>query len=305
MRGIECCREFFIKTGLPMLKEKFTEELPFIAAGIAGRGSECFGFDDEVSQDHDFNTGFALWLDDESEREFGFRLERAYRKLCCQLPRTAKSALGGAEHGVIRISDFFRRHLGFPGVPENWQQWYYTPSYAFAEVLNGAVFQEGTGEFSRIRQQIANKMPEDVRRKKIAHHAIMAAQSGQYNFTRCLKHHENAAAEIALNDFVRHALQLIFLLERKFAPYYKWIFRAARELPEYGSLTADLEKLLTGKLTCDEKIAAIEEISGKIIAGFAGQDLSDSASDYLEDHAFAINSRIANRELQTLHLMEC
>jgi hypothetical protein len=58
------------------LQEKFPGELPRIAAGIAGRGSECFGFDDEVSQDHDWGTGISFWLTEQDEREFGFKLER-------------------------------------------------------------------------------------------------------------------------------------------------------------------------------------------------------------------------------------
>jgi hypothetical protein len=33
--------------------------------------------------------------------------------------------------------DFFEKHLGYPGAPQNFQQWLHTPEYAFAEVING------------------------------------------------------------------------------------------------------------------------------------------------------------------------
>lgn len=304
MKGIELCRNFFFASGLPMLEREFPEELPRITAGIAGRGSECFGCDDEVSQDHDFSAGFTLWLNDEDERRFGFQLERAYHKLTSRLPRSGKSALGRSEHGVCRISDFFRRHLGFPGVPESWQQWFYTPDYAFAEVLNGSIFLEGSGEFSALREQIARGMPEDVRKKKLAYHAVMMAQSGQYNFARCLKHGETAAAGLALSDFVRHTVPLVFLLNGKFAPYYKWMFRLMRELPKLGGLADLLAGLLTGSLTGKEKIIRVEEIAEKVIAELAVQNLSRAAGNYLEPHAFAINESIVNGELRTLHIME-
>ena len=81
MRGIEESKRFFREKGVPLLLESFPDALPHIAAGMAGRGSECFGFDDEISRDHDFRIGFTLWLSYESEREYGFKLQRACDKL--------------------------------------------------------------------------------------------------------------------------------------------------------------------------------------------------------------------------------
>ncbi len=54
MTGLELSRAYFEEYGMPMLEEQFPDLLPFLAAGLFGSGSECFGYDDEVSQDHDF-----------------------------------------------------------------------------------------------------------------------------------------------------------------------------------------------------------------------------------------------------------
>ena len=66
-----------------MLKEQFPEVLPYLAAGLTGSGSECFGFDDEVSRDHDFEPGFCIFIPNDTvpERRDAFLLERAYAKL--------------------------------------------------------------------------------------------------------------------------------------------------------------------------------------------------------------------------------
>ena len=54
MKGLELSREYYEKFGKPMLTENFPELLDKIAVGLCGSGSECFGFDDELSRDHDF-----------------------------------------------------------------------------------------------------------------------------------------------------------------------------------------------------------------------------------------------------------
>ena len=83
MNGLELSRAYFEECGLPMLKERFPDLLPFLAAGLTGSGSECFGFDDGVSVDHDFEPGFCLFLpgEDKIDRRRAFELERAYAKL--------------------------------------------------------------------------------------------------------------------------------------------------------------------------------------------------------------------------------
>ena len=62
MQGIDIVRAYWEQHGLPMLRESFPGLLPLAAAGLTGPGSECFGFDDELSRDHDFEPGFCLFI---------------------------------------------------------------------------------------------------------------------------------------------------------------------------------------------------------------------------------------------------
>ena len=310
MQGLEVARRWYETAGAPMLEREFGDVVGRIAVGRAGHGSECFGFDDEVSRDHDFVTGFCLWIPDEDERDYGFRLERAYAKLRKEFPpeggaeTTAGSELGEAEHGVMTIGTFYRRHLGFPGAPQDWRQWLHTPDHAFAEAVNGAVFRDDLGAFSGIREVIRTGMPEDVRRKKIAARAVFMAQSGQYNYPRCLKHGEPGAAALALDEFVRHAAQMVFLLNRRFAPYYKWVFRAMRGLPILAECSGELEALLTRPDPPGKKTDGIEAVCAKIAAELRGQGLSACNDAYLEPHAFEVQGSIRDRELRALHIMD-
>lgn len=306
MKGIELSRAFYEEYGKPMLEKDFAPYLDRIAVGLVGHGSECFGFDDDISLDHDFEPGFCIWLTDNDEKEFGFRLFRAYSKLPKEYKGVKcldRSALGSKEKGVHTIGEFYSAYTGRVGAPECWQDWLYTPSHYFAEATNGEVFSDPLGEFTRIREVIKNGMPEDVRRKRIASCALHMAQSGQYNYKRCISHGEIAAGRLALDEFVRNAAELTFLLEGRHAPYYKWIFRAMRDLPRLSAMSDKLTVLAT--ITSDETLKIellIEEISAEFIEEFKRQGISEATCGYLESHAYSINDTIKNPEIRNLHI---
>lgn len=308
MQALEASRKWFEDILQPRLQQEFAVEYNRIAAGWAGRGSESFGFDDSVSQDHDYVIAVMLFLTEKDERDFGFRLERFYRRIRRELPppeaASQSSCCGDVHHGVVVIEDFFRRHLGIPGAPQSIEQWLHIPEYALAEAVNGAVFMDMPGELTRIRHAILHGMPEDVRKKKLAARSAAMAQSGQYNFMRCIKHGEPGAAALALSEFVRNSISMIFLLNRRYAPYYKWSFRAMRQLPGLGHLAGALEDLLIREAAPEEKARQVENIAGAVIGELRSQGLTQSASDYLEAHAFSIMQTIQNRKLAAMHVME-
>ena len=76
MKGLDISRAFYREYGEPMLRERFPELVPLLAAGLFGSGSECYGYDDEISRDHDFEPGFCLFLPGEEvvDRRTAFML---------------------------------------------------------------------------------------------------------------------------------------------------------------------------------------------------------------------------------------
>ena len=54
MNGIELAEAFYRQYGEPALRDKFPDLMDKIAVGVAGSGSDSFGFDDEISRDHDY-----------------------------------------------------------------------------------------------------------------------------------------------------------------------------------------------------------------------------------------------------------
>lgn len=298
MTGLELARGFYEQCGAPMLHEQFPALEDKIAVGLAGSGSECFGYDDAISRDHDFEPGFCLFLPDESlvSRAEAFALERAYAKLPKEYGgflRATLAPVGGRRHGVMRTADFFRRYTGLDGAPTTWREWLSIPDWALAEATNGAVFRDDMGQFSALRAALSSP-PEDVRRKKIAGQLLLMAQSGQYNHPRCLRRGDRAAAQLAAIEFATAAMAAAFALDGRYMPYYKWRFRALRALPTMAPLAEPLEAIVMGRTS----EALIERVCSEIAAALRKQGLSILPSDDLERHAYAVNDRIADNDLR-------
>ena len=170
MNGLELSERFYLDCVKPMLETEFSDLLGQLAIGLFGSGSECGGFDDEVSTDHDFEPGVCILLPDESivDRQTAFRLERAY----CKLPkeflgyrRSGIAPVGGARHGVLRTADVFSEKVGASDGILTVAQWLTVPEHALFEATNGRIFFDGRGEVTRIREALS-AYPEDVRKKE-------------------------------------------------------------------------------------------------------------------------------------------
>ncbi|MBQ1523704.1 MAG: hypothetical protein IIZ55_01050 [Firmicutes bacterium] len=83
MKGLELSYRYYKEFGEPMLKDEFPQLEQLIACGLCGSGSECLGFDDEISRDHDMEPGFCIFLpgEDVVDRRTAFLLQRAYDRL--------------------------------------------------------------------------------------------------------------------------------------------------------------------------------------------------------------------------------
>lgn len=77
--NIERCRKFYENYGAKMIREKFPEYEERIAVGLVGEGSDCFGYDDEISKDHDYGLGFCMWLCQEDYEKIGKDLQEIGR----------------------------------------------------------------------------------------------------------------------------------------------------------------------------------------------------------------------------------
>lgn len=303
MKGIALSEKYWLEVGKPAFEKSCPEVLEHCAVGLVGEGSECFGFDDAVSRDHDWGPGFCMWLTADAISRYG----RAAAEVYASLPhsfmgfeRLRVSDWTSGRVGVLEIHAFYSRFIG--KIPQTLIDWQFLPESGLATATNGRVFFDSEGDFSFVRDKLLAYYPEDVRRKKLAAHCALAAQSGQYNYYRCHKRGEHEAEFLALSEFVKHTQAIVFLLNRRYMPYYKWSSRAMRELPILGTeISEQINALIKFPADTDH---VIERIAAKLIRELKEQDLSTSASDFLLNHAAEIQERIADPQISALHLMQ-
>ena len=236
LTGMELARRFWAERVRPMIAERHPGLLGRVAAGLVGHGSECYGFDDVLSEDHDFGPRCCLWLTDEDYAEVGGRLQADYETLRPAADAVTPRAQGtGRRDGVFRIGDFFESITGYRQAPptDRPHEWLLLDEATLAAATNGRVFADPVGAFSAARQAFRD-MPEDVRLALLSRRLGMMAQAGQYNLPRMLERGDGAAAMLSVTEFANAAASLVFLVNRPitvgYLPYYKWRFAALRRL---------------------------------------------------------------------------
>ena len=304
MKGIELSKKYWLEVGRPAFERTCPELLNRAAVGLVGEGSECFGFDDEISRDHDWGPGFCLWLSHEDMERSGAEAGRIYASLPGEFlgyRRLRTDELSAGRVGVLGIWDFYSRFIGLRRLPESIMDWRIMPENGLATATNGEVFSDPVGEFSRIRNTLLGFYPQQLARKKLSARCAVAAQAGQYNHPRCLKRGDSAAAAMAAAEFMSKAQGAIFLLYGKYKPYYKWSTKALMGLGPMGEEAGELMQRAAGHMS--SCVPEIEEISALIITELRKRGLSGSQSDFLLDHAREIQEGITDQMLKKVHLM--
>lgn len=329
MKGLELSRRYFESWGRPMaarLEQEFTALKGQFCAGLVGQGSECLGFDDEISRDHDFGPAFCLWLPRKLYEEYGEVCRRAYEDLPREFegfPARRETDNAKGRVGVLSIEDFFFGLIGRTTVPITNMDWMWIPESRLSQAASGAVFLDEPGIFSAFYETLQGFYPEDVRRKKIAARAAAMAQSGQYNYSRLSQRGEWTAAFLSLEEFIKTTCSMVHLLNRRYTPYYKWMHKSLKELPVLSQVYELLDQLtmpfdsrsawqnaqesdfLYGWInTKDTRAVLIETICQLVIRELNAQGLSDSHDLYLEGHALSVMEKIADPQVAELQLLE-
>jgi len=312
MKGLALSEKYFFEAGLPMLQKKFPDKVGRIAAGLVGDGSECFGFDDDISRDHDWGPSFCLWLTRTDYDAFGASLQEALNGLpknFAGFKAREESEWGGGRTGVFETGSFFKQFIGSDHPPEALAEWRMIPETYLAVATNGKIFTDPLGEVTAFRNHLKAFYPEDIRLKKIAARCMSIGQSGQYNHVRCIQREEWVASHLNDGRFISDIISMVFLLNKTYRPFYKWMHRALKTLPILGDtmygLLLEMVTLNGSEPTgtaVQQKLHIMAEACRQVVQALRMQGLSDSDSMFLLDHGPIIQSRIKDPGIRGLNV---
>ena len=338
--GLKLARAYWEEIGRPMIRAKYPRYADRIAAGLVGHGSECYGFDDDYSRDHDFGPRFCLWLTDEDYAAIGARLQADYDALPRDFrgyvrpsaaaepmpasaahadttpttatadttpatptdsPLTPRAQGAFRRDGVFRIGDFFESITGYREAPAQDSP----HEWLMLDEVTLAAATNGQVFADPLgafsqARQGFKDMPEDVRLALISKRLGMIAQAGQYNLPRSLKRGDGAAAWLAVGEFVDAAASLVFLVNKPMVAGY---------LPYYKWRFAALRKLSGGMFArladvCD-KLESVMRLASAACYGGAGFGEGGKGSAPAADEIARIVEDVAQsvvKELKREHL---
>ena len=251
--GIELCRAFYVEAVRPIL-HKHAPDLVHSAA-LIGTGSEVLGFDSPRSTDHDWGPKVLLFVAardmakaEELTALFGRTLPLEFRGWPTGYGppgadgsrRADRAGHRPIAHGVEmrELGRWLHDALGFDprgGVPL--ADWLLTPAQLLLEVTAGAVFHDGLGELEPVRRALA-WYPHDVWLYVLASQWQRIAEEEPF-VGRCAEADDELGARIVAARLARDLMRLCFLIEKRYAPYSKWLGAAFARLsiaPQLGPL---------------------------------------------------------------------
>ncbi len=217
--GVEISHAFYVEVVRPLLAGRAH------AAALLGWGSDVLGYDTERSTDHGWGPRLLVLIDDEDGIEelnavIDFRLPERFRGWPV---RFGWDGVRTAHH--VRITTTSRWLVDQLGVDASagmsLLDWLLTPQQRLLGVVAGAVYADDSGSLGRLRQVLA-WYPDQVWRWLVACQWHRLAQEEAF-VARSAEVGDEAGSAVTAGRLVRDMMRLALLLDRRYAPYQKWL----------------------------------------------------------------------------------
>jgi Domain of unknown function (DUF4037) len=215
------------------------------SAALIGAGSEVLGFDTARSTDHAWGPRLQVFVEPAHvpavRAAVGAGLPETFRGWPT---RFGSDRIPVSQHVlVLSLGEWLRDVLGFdPRAQITPREWLSTPQQRLLEATAGAVFHDGLGELLPVRETLA-WYPRDVWLWLLACQWRRLEQEEPF-VGRTAEVGDDLGSRILAARLARDLIRLCFLLERRYAPYSKWLGSAFRRLEASAEIGPPLERAL-------------------------------------------------------------
>lgn len=236
--GREISIEFIHVIVWPLMQKSLGDQANRLAIAVIGTGSDVSGLDDEVSRDHHWGPRANIMLLPEDAENL---LPKVDEVLARDLPSQFRGFTVTRDVKIMTgvcsttIHQFFEYFLGTAQLPESNLDWLGLCETDLNHVTGGVVVIDGPGELTR-RRHILAYYPEPVWMKRIADWCMyITGRDAPYNLYRVAKRDDHLTGAIYKALYLKQAMEMAFMLNRRYAPYTKWLNRTFRALPRFAS----------------------------------------------------------------------
>lgn len=238
--GLELARGFYDEVVSPLVRDRRH------SAARLGSGSDVLGFDTERSTDHGWGPRVNVFVaahDVEDVRDaIDAGLPVEFRGWPTRFGWDDVPVTHHVE--VAALGPWLEERIGFDAREAiEPLQWLCAPQQRLLEVVSGAVFHDPDGELAAVRAALA-WYPRDVWLWLLACQWRRLDQEEPF-VGRAAEVGDELGSRIVSSRLVRDLMRLAFLLERRYAPYSKWLGSAFARLDAAASLRPALLDVLT------------------------------------------------------------
>ncbi|MCA9231651.1 MAG: DUF4037 domain-containing protein [Planctomycetales bacterium] len=240
--GLAISQEFVSGTLMPLLQQELADDFDRLAIAIVGTGSDVLGLDDEISRDHHWGPrANVMYLRADAPR-VADQVRAVLSKVPPKFGQYDVQIDIGNLTGVCccQIEDFFGRFLGTEQLPASDLDWVRLCEVDLFHVTAGTIVYDGPGELTRRCDYLAY-YPDAVWRKRLADWCMyVTGREAPYNLHRVAKRNDDLTCTIYFGLCIKRLMELCFTLNRRYAPYTKWLNRLFRNLPNYADQLAPM-----------------------------------------------------------------
>ncbi len=260
--GIALSRLYFEGLVAPLLNQ-CVPDVRYAAARV-GPGSDVMGLDDAMSRDHDWGLRLQLFVPHPDQARVETALDQHLPTDFGGHPVRFHFSADPTERlriDVTSVSAFAEQQLGFdPRSGASVVDWLSLTGQAVLEVVSGAVFQDQTGELTRLREALA-WYPDNIWRYAVACDWQRLDQELPL-MGRAGDRGDELGSRVIAARLVDIAVHLGFMLSRAWPPYSKWRGSAFGQLSGCAAIAADLAQALDARDWRDRQEAFSHALTG-------------------------------------------